>query len=208
MTSRAATLAIAAEAPVLGEAAWGEGVRAAAPATVDWDAMSRRYGRRVVVSLLARGVGPERAKELAQEAWIRVIEAHRAGRLAELRLPGVVIAQASFLALDDRRRHDRRAAHETPLPGASRGAPLEEASDGRGLEEQVAARDELRRILAVVERSHPNARRVFELLYGGRGLSAGEIAAELGLSVQRVRQITCELRQRIRRELRGGGRRG
>src|SRR5690606_16376892 len=69
---------------------------------VDWNSEMRRHGQRVVVSLLARGLRPARAKELAQEAWMRVIERHREGRLAELKLPGVVITQANFLVLDER----------------------------------------------------------------------------------------------------------
>jgi RNA polymerase sigma-70 factor (ECF subfamily) len=172
------------------------GEQAEALPLVDWDEKMRRHGRRVLVALIARGVAPERAKELAQEAWLRVIQAYRRGKLGELKLPGVVIAQANFLALDDRRRSERRF-HYAPLEG--------EEEDGRELEGQVAARQELRIIQSVIDRAHPNARRVFERLYGGSGAaSAAEIAADLGLSVQRVRQIACELRQRIRRELRGG----
>jgi RNA polymerase sigma-70 factor (ECF subfamily) len=41
---------------------------------------------------------------------------------------------------------------------------------------------------------------VFHLVYG-RGQSHGETAAEVGLSVQRVRQILCELRQQAREAL-------
>jgi RNA polymerase sigma factor (sigma-70 family) len=169
------------------------------PPAIDWDEKMRHHGRRVIVALLGRGVPPERAKEIAQEAWLRVIQAYRRGRLPELQLPGVVIAQANYLALDDRRRSERRFTHD---PLDTLGA--EAHGDGRELEGQVAARQQLRIIQSVIERAHPNARRVFERLYGGGAPSAAEIADELGLSVQRVRQIACELRQRIRRELKGG----
>jgi RNA polymerase sigma factor (sigma-70 family) len=182
---------------------WTEAARVpdrAPAAEIDWDDQMRRHGRRVVISLLARGVSPERAKELSQEAWLRVIQGQRAGRFPEVRLPALVIAQAQFLALDDRRRSEHRYAYETIDETAAEAVLLE----ARELEHQVAARQKLRRIQAVVERSHPNARRVFSLLYGGRGLGAAEIAAEIGISEQRVRQITCELRARIRREVEGG----
>ena len=173
------------------------GEQADALPLVDWDEKMRRHGRRVIVALIAKGVAPERAKELAQEAWLRVIQAYRRGKLEELKLPGVVIAQANFLALDDRRRSEKRFTYD-PVAG-------EDQHDGRELEGQVAARQQLRIIQSVVDRAHPNARRVFERLYGGGGAtSAAEIAADLGLSVQRVRQIACELRQKIRRELQGG----
>lgn len=173
-----------------------------ADADVDWDAVIPRYARRIHVSLLARGIAPDRARELAQEAWWRVIQSHREGRLPDLRLPGVVIAQANYLALDDRRRHQRRAPHDACV-GASEDISAQ-AADTLHLEQQVVARDELRRILVLVERTHPNAQRVFQMLWGGSAMSAPEIAAELGITVQRVRQIVCELRQKLRRELRRG----
>lgn len=172
-------------------------------AAVDWNAEMRRHGQRVVVSLLARGLRPARAKELAQEAWLRVIERHREGRWDELKLPGVVITQAHFLALDERRRNEQRYPHdslhdETPFGESER------------FEQQVLAREQLRTIQRVLELAHPNARRVFDLMYGGEAKTAPEIAALLGLSVQRVRQIACELRQRIREALdvEGGARDG
>jgi DNA-directed RNA polymerase specialized sigma24 family protein len=58
----------------------------------------------------------------------------------------------------------------------------------------------------VLDRAPANARRVFALLYGERALTPTEVATELGLSVQRVRQIVCELRKRMRSELAGQAR--
>lgn len=172
----------------------------ARPAVLDWDEQMRQHGRKVVVALVARGVPVERAKELAQEAWIRVIQNHRAGRLVELRIPGVVIAQADFLARDDRRRSGRRSLHAVEPPA---GIDPDANPAPTDLEQRLVARQQLRKIAAVVERASPNARRVFFMMYGGNARPAAEIAAELGLSVQRVRQIACELRKRIRQELGG-----
>jgi len=163
---------------------------------VDWNLEMRRHGQRVVVSLLARGVRAARAKELAQEAWLRVIQRHREGRLSELKLPGVVIAQANFLLLDERRRSEERYRLE---PWGEEDA----APTGGGFEQQVLAREQLRTIQAVLDRAHPNAKRVFFSMFGGEPKSAQEIGEELGLSTQRVRQIVCELRQRIRLALEG-----
>ncbi|HKO48438.1 MAG TPA: sigma factor-like helix-turn-helix DNA-binding protein [Polyangiaceae bacterium] len=42
-------------------------------------------------------------------------------------------------------------------------------------------------------------RNVFRLLYCGEGLTIKQVAIELGLSEQRVRQALCELRERLRR---------
>lgn len=178
-----------------------EAPREAAPTRpvedVPWDALMRRHGRRVVVALVSRGIPLERAKELAQDAWMRVIDRHRAGLIAELSLPGLIITQASFLARDDLRREGRRAKLDEPRQHAAPEVALD-------LEQQLDARQQLRVVRAVLDRSPPNARRVFALLYGERALSPTEAAGELGLSVQRVRQIVCELRKRMRAELAHG----
>lgn len=192
----------AAEWPTLGLDETGAGELAwplrwgAEASDVDWNAEMRSHGQRVIVSLLARGFRPARAKELAQEAWMRVIEQRRAGRLPELKLPGVVLAQANFLALDERRRNEERYPHD-PLVEADQEEP-------GGLERRVFAREQLRTVQAILDRAHPNARRVFFMMYGGEARTAHQIADVLGLSVQRVRQIACELRQRIRDALDGG----
>ncbi len=156
-----------------------------------WDEMMRRHGRRVVVSLVGRGVPLERAKELAQDAWLRVIDRHRAGLITELRLPGLVIAQAGFLASDDLRREERRSRLDRPRQQAHSDQSLDP-------EDQLNARQQLRAVRGVVERASPNAQRVFALLYGDKAMTPTEVATELGLSVQRVRQIVCELRKRMR----------
>ena len=170
-----------------------------APADViDWDAAVQKYGRRVIVSLIAKGALPERAKELAQDAWFRVIQNHRLGRLTEVRLPGVVIKQATFLWQDDRRRCSSRLTHE------SADGTMQPHRDERELEQQAAARHKLRKVRKIIAAAHPNARRVFELMYDGEARPASEIAKAVGLSVQRVRQIACEFRKTLRCELEGG----
>lgn len=173
-------------------------VEADTPEAIDWDAAIQKYGRRVIVSLIAKGALPERAKELAQDAWFRVIQNHRQGRLSEVRLPGVVIKQATFLWQDDRRRCSSRFTHE------SADGTVEAHRDEREFETQAAARHKLRKVREIIGRAHPNARRVFELMYDGEARNAAEIAEQVGLSVQRVRQIACEFRKTLRTELEGG----
>jgi len=165
----------------------------AAPEHVAWDRLIETHGRRVVVSLLARGLPLERAKEVADDAWVRIIQQHRAGRLAQLRVPGLVIAQAIWMMRDDRRRTQRREAL------GSRGAAAELSEVD--VEEQLLARDQLRLVMKIVEGAPPTARRVFELTWGDPPRNAFEVAEELGISVQRVRQVACELRKRIRAAL-------
>lgn len=166
---------------------------AAVPASVAWDQLIEQHSRRVVVALLARGLPLERAKELADDAWVRIIQQHRAGRLPELKIPGIVIMQALFLARDAQRVSMRRAAVDARIGGDY---GLHGGNDD--VEERLLAREQLRRIAKVVEAASPTARRVFELSYGEPNCSASEVAEEIGISIQRVRQITCELRKRIR----------
>ena len=168
---------------------------------VPWNELMRKYGRRVVVSLVARGIPLERAQELAQEAWLKIVSQHRAGRLDRLEMPGIVVAQANFLARDEHRRRSRRAQLGALPLGDGEIADLADAMTGPDLERRVAARQSLRRVLAVVDRAYPNAQRVFHLLYGPDPHSPGQAAAKTGLSVQRVRQILCELRKAIREDL-------
>lgn len=172
-----------------------------APDLVAWDELMRRHERRVVVSLVARGIPLERAQELSQDAWLRIISQHRAGRLPRLEMPGIVIAQATFLARDEHRRRDRRTSMEGP---DGQVAAMADAVTGPDLERRVAARHQLRRVAEVVGRRHASARTVFELLYGSEPHTPAEVAEKTGLSLQRVRQILCEIRKAIRQELRGG----
>src|SRR5258708_7367275 len=69
-----------------------------------WDDAIRRHDRSVYLSVLALGLQPDRAREIVQAAWTRLIEQHGRGALAELELPGLAIRQARFLALDELRR--------------------------------------------------------------------------------------------------------
>jgi RNA polymerase sigma-70 factor (ECF subfamily) len=160
---------------------------------VPWRALIERYSRRVVVSLLARGIGLERARELADDAWMRIIGQHRAGRLPQMKIPGLVVMQALFLARDDRRLAMRRAAVDQRI-----GGDYGLHGSAEGVEQQLLAREQLRQIAKVVEAASPTARKVFELSFGEAARTPAEVAEELGLSLQRVRQICCELRKRIR----------
>ena len=159
----------------------------AAHGQVAWADHIARYDRKVVVALLARGIALEHAKELAQEAWLRLIEQQRAGKLREIKLPGLAIRQALFLAKDRSRRLGH--AERCDQTGA---APL------HNHEAQLFARDDLRQIARIVRRSSASTQRVFASLYGDDPRTPAQTAAELGLSLQRVRQIMCELRKLIR----------
>lgn len=157
-----------------------------------WDEAIRRFDRRVYLSVLALGVAPERAREISQSAWTRLMEKHADGALPELELPGLAIRQARFLALNEhaRSKAEKRVLAAVPDPGPS-----------TDLERELASRAQLGRVLAALETCPPTARKVFRLVYATPGGDAASAARTIGLSLQRVRQILCETRAHIRKQL-------
>ena len=173
-----------------------EGATEAAARTGDrsaWTELIARHNRRVVLSLLAHGVLPAQAKEMAQEAWLRLITQADAKKLPRLELPGLAIRQALFLARSEARK-----------PGSSPEA-LEDVPESAidSAETQFFDRERLQKAHERLQDLSPSARAVFERLYGDPQLSHAEVAARVGLSVQRVRQIVCEVRKVLRAELEG-----
>ena len=160
-----------------------------------WNALVQKHNHRVVLALLARGVRVDRAKDIAQEAWLRLVEQQRLGRLERLQLPGLAIAQAAFLALEWARREAslrRREVVDEPAFAAAFIDPREDAEAHLLTRERVACAAE------VLSECSPSARKVFDLAYGGEGLSHADVARRAGLSLQRVRQILCEVRAKLR----------
>ncbi len=161
-----------------------------------WDAAIRRYDRAVYSSVLALGLAPERAREIAQAAWTRLIERHARGALPSIELPGLAIRQARFLGLTElsRARTEKRVLAAVPdLPPQP------------DLERQVGNREQIDRVLDALASCPPNARKIFRLVYAD-GKTAAAAAQEVGLSLQRVRQILCETRSHIRNALGEDGR--
>jgi RNA polymerase sigma-70 factor (ECF subfamily) len=158
-----------------------------------WDDAIRRHDHKVFLSLLALGLAPERAREIAQSAWTRLIEKQAEGHLTDLQLPGLAIRQARFLALNEvsRQQTEQRLLRAVP------DQPAEDA------ERAAISREQLDRVLAALAACPPTARKVFRLVYGEPPRSHAEAAREVGLSLQRVRQILCETRKLIHARLEG-----
>jgi RNA polymerase sigma-70 factor (ECF subfamily) len=156
-----------------------------------WQALIRQHNQRVILSLLAAGAPPARARELAHDAWSRLVEQQRLGRLPRLELPGLVIRQARYLWLDETRR--RAGEGESVLQELPDPAPT--------AEERYLTRDQLARAAARLAGLSESAQRVFRLVYENPAMSHADAAAELGLSVQRVRQTLCEVRKQLRATL-------
>jgi RNA polymerase sigma-70 factor (ECF subfamily) len=170
---------------------WGVHAMTSQPLDL-WDDAVRRHDRRVYLSVLALGLTPERAREITQAAWTRLIEQHQRGALDEIELPGLAIRQARFLAFNElsRTRVENRVLAAVPDPPA---AP--------DTERVVGSRQEIERVLAALATCSPTARKVFRLVYATPSGTASQAAKEVGLSLQRVRQILCETRRHIRRAL-------
>lgn len=163
-----------------------------------WDALIARHQRRVMVSLLARGLRVDRAQELAQETWARLIQQQQRGLLTELRLPALALAQAAFLASDDARRTRRESVDGTVEELPERQQPVDPAESA---EKRLLSEEQLTRARSALEQVSPGARNVFLLACDGQGLPHAEVASRVGLSVQRVRQILCEVRKKLRTAL-------
>jgi RNA polymerase sigma-70 factor (ECF subfamily) len=167
----------------------------------DWSRLIAQHQHRVVLSLVAAGFDFDRASDLANEAWARLMEKERSGALPELKLPGLAIVQARFLAWDELRREAMQARR---LQGAV-DDPAEQLLVDRNPdpEQRVLTRQQARRALAAVAASPVSAQRLFRLLYAEPTIPHAQAALALGLSVQRVRQILCELRKRVRTAIEG-----
>ncbi len=163
-----------------------------------WDVLISRYHHRVVVSLLARGVRVDRAHELAQETWARLVQQQQKGLLPELRLPHLALTQAAFLAADEGRRERREslAGSVEELPEAHQ--PVDPTVSA---ERRLLSEEQLSRAQRALQQCSPSAQRVFQLACDGAELPHAEVAARVGLSVQRVRQILCEVRKKLRSAL-------
>jgi RNA polymerase sigma-70 factor (ECF subfamily) len=172
--------------------------RASEPREPDWDTLIRVHGHRVFVSLLALGLRPDRARDIAQTAWMRLIDKQRAGQLEELRFPGLAITQARFLALDELRRSKREGARHARVDADAFAVFADPAA---GPEGRLIDREQLDRALRVLADASPNARRIFRLLYENPRMAHRECAEQVGLSLQRVRQILCETRAQMRRAI-------
>jgi RNA polymerase sigma-70 factor (ECF subfamily) len=162
-----------------------------APELTVWDDAIRQHDRRVYLSVLALGLPPDRAREVTQQTWTRLMEQHAQGKLGQLELPGLAIRQARFLALNEhqRSRTELRVLAAVPEPAAP------------DPERALASRQELEQVLAALATCSPTARKVFRLVYATPGGNAASAAQAVGLSLQRVRQILCETRSHIRKQM-------
>src|SRR5262245_24730373 len=121
---------------------------------VDWEVAVRDHNARVVASLLALSVPIHQADELASQAWARLIEQERAGELTEIKLPGLAIKQARFLALSWLKLRTREVGLSDDVAQAS-GDPVR----------ALIARRDIEIALGVLATCSPSAQAVFRHVY-------------------------------------------
>ena len=122
------------------------------------------------------------------------MEKHADGDLTDLRFPGLAIKQARFLALNSMKRDKTQDRVLSAVP---------DPPDNPDVEQVVADRERIDRILDAVATCSPTAKTIFRMVYAPPYHSHADTAREVGLSLQRVRQILCETRKHIRKSIGG-----
>lgn len=156
-----------------------------------WKQAVAEHDHPLIISLLAAGLRLDEARDVAQEAWLRVMEAASAGKLGRVELPGLVIRQASFIVADRQRARRLRipaAAHEVD------GLAAFETAEGH-----THARELLEVVDAALATATPRARGVFLAVLNAPDEAHRALADKEGLSLQRFRQVLCEVRAKLRR---------
>jgi RNA polymerase sigma factor (sigma-70 family) len=153
-----------------------------------WNELIALHRHRVLVALLADGLSLSAADEVCQETWSRLWAQQQRGALERLELPGLAVTQARFLARDRFRQEKVRALRPEPEAQTTE------------VESAIISRQQLERVSAALARCTAHQQRIF-LLAQQDGLPHAEIASQVGLSLQRVRQIIFEVRTKLRAEL-------
>ena len=156
-----------------------------------WKQAAVEHDHRLIICLLAAGLRLDEARDVAQEAWLKVMESASAGRLERVELPGLVIRQASFIVAD------RERARRLRPPGAEH--EVEALTASETAEGHTHARELLEVVSAELATATPRARGVFLAVLNAPDVAHRTLAEKEGLSLQRFRQVLCEVRARLRR---------
>ena len=155
-----------------------------------------REHNRVLVSYLRSRLGSEQeAKEVAQEAYVRVLQLHQPGAPGLLR--AYLFKTAANLAIDRlRHRRVRRQSEEQPQL-------FEELNTTRGdlndPAEQLLAREQAEQLLGYLQELPAKCQQVMNL-HRFEGISQRDVSLRLGMSERMVRRyvtyamVYCQLR--------------
>lgn len=167
-----------------------------------WNQLIARHDGAVRRKLLALGLPLHIAEEVAQETWSTLILRARQGTFTHLELPGLARRQATFLGLDALRRAAVQRPRELPWE-AEEVAALISAAEQRQHEDDSSRMERAEQdaqLWRAVRNLPPNMQEVVAMYYQEE-LNAPQIAARRGISEQRVRDVLCEARRRLRAAL-------
>lgn len=155
-----------------------------------WDLIIARYNTLLVAVFIGYSITRHRAYELCQEVWLKLFLKARAGQLESLKVPGLPVRAARYRALDE----VRGARPMESLDAEDAPEPFDLAPNA----EELAARQRSVQLARRMLRALPPRQRQVMALAGVEGRPQAEVARELGISKQRVKQTLCEARSRMR----------
>jgi RNA polymerase sigma-70 factor (ECF subfamily) len=158
----------------------------------------REHNEALIRFLLLRLHSYQAAREVAQEAYVRLLSLHEPGAVSYLR--AFLFRTAANLAVDRQRREDVHArAIALPL--------FHEFADARTPERRVAGVQEIERLDGWLSELPPKCRQAF-ILNRFYGMDFAAAAAEMGLSERSVRvyveRALLHCRERIDEESKDG----
>lgn len=152
--------------------------RAARARTVD--KLFREHNQALVRFLQIRLGNEAEASELAQEAYVRLLQLEKTNAISFLR--AYLFRIAANLAVD--RIHSRQRGPEQPGPADE---ALEQIADPLDTERNVMAQEEFELFLTCLDELPPKCREVF-ILHRLRKLTTQQVAEQLGISDRMVRK--------------------
>ena len=158
------------------------GVQDDAPAPSGLARLFEEHNAVLIHLLRAKLHSDQEARDVAQEAYVRMLQLDRLGTVSYLR---AYLFRTALNIATDRLRMDgvRRAAH--------RDLAFESRIDELSPERAVAATDELAAVRRAMETLPPKMRQAF-LLHGFAELDLSEVAARMGLSERSVRNFIAD----------------
>jgi RNA polymerase sigma-70 factor, ECF subfamily len=168
-----------------------------------FEALFRKYVRRVVGFALSFAGSQARAEELAQEAFLRVYQTKNRYQPAA-RFSTWLYRIVTNLCVSEARRAEHRVMTVLRSPEGSMEPPVDagELADEQSQsgEEHLLAREDLDRIRGVLGRL-PAQQRAALLLARVEGLSYDEVAQSLGSSVSAVKSLVHRATSSMRAEM-------
>jgi RNA polymerase sigma factor (sigma-70 family) len=155
----------------------------------------REHNRMLVGYLRSRLGSEQEAKEVAQEAYVRVLQLHEPGTPGLLR--AYLFKTAANLAIDRlRHRRVRQRSEEQPQLFEELNTTRGESDDPA---EQLLAREQVDQLLGYLQELPAKCQRVMNL-HRFEGVSQREVSVRLGISERMVRRyvtyamVYCQLR--------------